>query len=55
MYMQEPAAKEREAPALVFSPAMVLAICISAYGVLSLGLFPSAYVAIVQQSFFALH
>jgi NADH-quinone oxidoreductase subunit N len=56
MYMQDPAsAKEREAPALVFSPAMVLAICISAYGVLSLGLFPSAYVAIVQQSFLALH
>jgi NADH-quinone oxidoreductase subunit N len=56
MYMQDPAtAKEGETPALVFSPALVLAICISAYGVLSLGLFPSAYVAIVQQSFLALH
>jgi NADH-quinone oxidoreductase subunit N len=56
MYMQDPAStKERETPSLVFSPALVLAICISAYGVLSLGLFPSAYVAIVQQSFLALH
>ena len=55
MYMQDPStAKEREAPALVFSPALVLAIFISAYGVLSLGLFPSTYVAIVKQSFLAL-
>jgi NADH-quinone oxidoreductase subunit N len=55
MYMQDPsAAKEGERPALIFSPAIVLAICISAYGVLSLGLFPSRYVAIVKQSFLAL-
>jgi hypothetical protein len=55
MYMQDPsAAKEGERPALIFSPAIVLAICISAYGVLSLGLFPSKYVAIVKQSFLAL-
>ncbi len=48
MYMEPPAAiTEGEAPALIFSPALVLAICISAYGVLSLGLFPSSYLAIV--------
>jgi NADH-quinone oxidoreductase subunit N len=55
MYMEVPAiTKAGEAPALVFSPALVLAIFISAYGVLSLGLFPSTYVAIVKQSFLAL-
>ncbi len=56
MYMQDSVAPmERQMPALVFSPALVLAICISAYGVLSLGLFPASYVAIVKQSFLALH
>ena len=55
MYMKDPATtKAGEAPALIFSPALVLAIFISAYGVLSLGLFPSTYVAIVKQSFLAL-
>lgn len=55
MYMQEPAAAmESEAPLVVFSPGLVIAIFISAYGVLSLGLFPSAYVAIVKQSFLVL-
>jgi NADH-quinone oxidoreductase subunit N len=55
MYMQDPStAQGKEAPALIFSPAVVLAIFISAYGVLSLGLFPSSYVAIVKQSFLAL-
>lgn len=55
MYMDIPAtAKISDAPALVFSPALVLAICISAYGVLSLGIFPSAYVEMVKQSFLAL-
>jgi NADH-quinone oxidoreductase subunit N len=55
MYMQDPATtKDSETPALIFSPTLVLAICISAYGVLSLGLFPSTYVAIVKQSFLAL-
>jgi NADH-quinone oxidoreductase subunit N len=55
MYMQDPSAtREKETPALVFTPALVLAIFISAYGVLSLGLFPSTYVAIVKQSFLAL-
>jgi NADH-quinone oxidoreductase subunit N len=55
MFMQAPSAQpEGEAPALIFSPALVVAIFISAYGVLSLGLFPSSYVAIVRQSFLAL-
>lgn len=55
MYMEGPSTtKESEAPALVFSPALVLAISISIYGVLSLGLFPSSYVTIVKQSFLAL-
>jgi NADH-quinone oxidoreductase subunit N len=55
MYMQDPSTtKEKETPALVFAPAVVLAIFISACGVLSLGLFPSTYVAIVKQSFLAL-
>jgi NADH-quinone oxidoreductase subunit N len=55
MYMEDPAAvRGAEAPALVFSPAVILAICISAYGVLSLGLFPASYVAMVKQSFLVL-
>jgi len=56
MYMHVPSAtKESETPSLIFSPALVVAIFISAYGVLHLGLFPSSYVAIVKQSFLALH
>lgn len=55
MYMEEPSSvREAEAAAPIFSPALVIAIFISAYGVLSLGLFPSSYVAIVKQSFLAL-
>jgi NADH-quinone oxidoreductase subunit N len=55
MYMDAPAAvTDGETQALVFSPALILAIFISAYGVLSLGLFPSGYLAIVKQSFLAL-
>lgn len=55
MYMDVPSGiTEGEAPALTFSPALILAIFISAYGVLSLGLFPSAYVAMVKQSFLGL-
>jgi NADH-quinone oxidoreductase subunit N len=54
MYMEDPSG-EGEAPKPVFSPALVLAVVISAYGVLSLGLFPSGYVAMVKQSFLALH
>jgi len=55
MYMQTPdAATEREEPAVAFSPALVIAIFISVYGVLSLGLFPAPYVAMVKQSFLTL-
>lgn len=54
MYMQAPSmTQETEAPAVIFSPALILAICISAYGVLSLGLFPASYLAIVKHSFLA--
>lgn len=55
MYMEEPAAAGRDEEArLIFSPTLVLAILISIYGVLSLGLFPSSYVAMVKQSFLAM-
>jgi NADH-quinone oxidoreductase subunit N len=43
--------KSNEMPALVFSPPLIVAILISAYGVLSLGIFPSGYIEIVKQSF----
>ncbi len=56
MYMEPPAAiTDGEAPALIFTPALMLAVIISAYGVLSLGIFPSSYLAVVKQSFLALH
>lgn len=55
MYMKVPeTTTESQFPAIVFSPALILAIIISAYGVLRLGLFPSDYIAIVKQSFLAL-
>ncbi|MEW6665861.1 MAG: NADH-quinone oxidoreductase subunit N [Thermodesulfobacteriota bacterium] len=56
MYMQDALVKADGdgAAALSFSPALVLAILISAYGVLSLGIFPSAYVGLVKQSFLVL-
>jgi len=55
MYMQDPSsAGKSETASPRFSPALVAAIFISAYGVLSLGLFPSAYITIVRQSFLAL-
>jgi NADH-quinone oxidoreductase subunit N len=55
MYMKETdtTAADR-APAVIFSPALIVAVLISAYGVLRLGLFPSDYIALVQQSFLAL-
>ncbi|MBI3814577.1 MAG: NADH-quinone oxidoreductase subunit N [Nitrospinae bacterium] len=52
MYMQESGVGSRESGvSLAFSPAMVIALIIAAYGVLRLGLFPSAYIAMAQQSF----
>jgi NADH-quinone oxidoreductase subunit N len=56
MYMEPPAALVVGDEAVsIYSPALVAAIFISAYGVLSLGLFPSAYITLVQQSFLGLH
>ncbi len=46
--------KNNEMPALIFTPALIIAIVISACGVLSLGIFPSGYIEIVKQSFLAL-
>jgi NADH-quinone oxidoreductase subunit N len=56
MYMKEPEAITKdEIPAVVvFSPALVIALLISAYGVLRMGLFPSAYIDMARQSFLAL-
>lgn len=52
MFMEDSSlSKETTSPALIFSPALLAAIFISAYGVLSLGIFPSAYIEMVKQSF----
>lgn len=51
MYMQAPERAEDVPAATALSPAVVLAIFVSAYGVLSLGIFPSTYVAMVKASF----
>ena len=53
MYMKEPSTVG-ESPSLVFSPACIIAILISACGVLRMGIFPSEYIAIAKQSFLAL-
>jgi hypothetical protein len=55
--MKEPAViikRETPAAALIFSPALIIAVLISAYGVLRMGIFPSAYIIMVKQSFLAL-
>jgi NADH-quinone oxidoreductase subunit N len=56
MYMKIPATNgESYMPnTIVFSPTLVIAILISAYGVLYMGIFPSDYIAIAKQSFLAL-
>jgi NADH-quinone oxidoreductase subunit N len=55
MYMEGSASEaEKEMASLVFTPAVLVAIFIAAYGVLSLGLFPSSYLDIVKQSFLAM-
>ena len=53
MYMKEPATSA-DSPSLIFSPACILAILISAFGVLRLGIFPSDYIDIARQSLLAL-
>jgi len=54
MYMQAPERGEDVPAATALSPALIVAVVISAYGVLSLGLFPSTYVAMVKESFLSL-
>jgi len=56
MYMKTPDTSKEETsiPAMLFSPAVIIAIVISAYGVLRMGLFPSDYIAFARQSFLAL-
>ncbi len=50
MYMREPE-PAGQGLSLAFSPALVIALLIAAYGVLRMGIFPSAYIAMAQQSF----
>jgi NADH:ubiquinone oxidoreductase subunit 2 (subunit N) len=47
MYFREP---EREQAISGFSPAAVLAIIISVWGVLQMGILPSAFLALARQS-----
>jgi NADH-quinone oxidoreductase subunit N len=54
MYMKSPDITDEIPIRGLFSPACILAIIISAYGVLRLGLFPSDYIAIAKQSLLAL-
>lgn len=54
MYMKSPDITDESPVRGLFSPACILAIIISAYGVLRLGLFPSDYIAIAKQSLLAL-
>jgi len=54
MYMKEPehaVSGAESMPNLVFSTAMIIAMVIAAYGVLRMGIFPSAYIALAQQSY----
>jgi NADH-quinone oxidoreductase subunit N len=51
MYMRTPEAQEPSTrPALAFAPMLALAVVISAYGVLRLGIFPSVYIGLVQNA-----
>jgi len=57
MYMKGPdpvVKNETPVAALIFSPTLIVAILISAYGVLRMGIFPSAYITMVKQSFLSL-
>ena len=54
MYMKEPEPALSDAelrPNLVFSTAMIIAMIIAAYGVLRMGILPSDYIALAQQSY----
>jgi NADH-quinone oxidoreductase subunit N len=51
MYMRTPDTQAETAPsALAVAPMLVLAVLISAYGVLRLGIFPSVYIGLVQNA-----
>ena len=50
MYMRTPETEEAARPALAFAPMLALAVVISAYGVLRLGIFPSIYIGLVQNA-----
>jgi NADH-quinone oxidoreductase subunit N len=55
MYMKgsdDPTAGEK-VPAIVFSPAVIIAIIIAAYGVLRMGILPTDYIEIAHQSLIA--
>jgi NADH-quinone oxidoreductase subunit N len=55
MYMKEPVTStESSIPSLIFSPACIIAILISACGILRMGIFPSDYIDIARQSLLAL-
>jgi NADH-quinone oxidoreductase subunit N len=55
MYMRPSEAQADAArPALAVSPMLALAVLISAYGVVRLGIFPSVYISLVQHSNFIL-
>lgn len=50
MYMRTSETEEAARPALAFAPMLALAVVISAYGVLRLGIFPSIYIGLVQNA-----
>lgn len=50
MYMKEPESAIQHSP-LIFTPAMIIALVLAVYGVLRMGIFPSAYIAMAQQSY----
>jgi NADH-quinone oxidoreductase subunit N len=55
MYMKEPeAAQEGAIGTVIFSPAIIIAILISAYGVLHMGIFPTDFIELARQSLIAL-
>jgi hypothetical protein len=55
MYMKpSEATDDQPLTRLIFSPACILAILISAIGVLRLGVFPSDYIDIARQSLIAM-
>ena len=56
MYMKDPESSgvKNSVPEMIFSPACIIAILISAFGILRMGMFPSDYIDIARQSLLAL-